>query len=172
MLGVFFFIHTCSLTWWHLQSDAFALQLVWCNGFLHLLHVGSLQLAWLPQLEQYKITYSYYDNQLGIERVVLIIDFLTYLIRTYYNITYKNTRKFFVTQKQLSCLSIVILIHHSLYGVLENVTKKNPNQILVTIELKKEPKDTIHSISIFFEFVNFGGTNKKIIVNFLISSVH
>jgi len=95
VLGVFFCIHTCSLIWWHLQSDAFVLQLVWCSSFLHLLHAGSLQLAWLPQFAQYKFSFSNMSNQKLHESSVCIfvlkIDFLTYIITSYWHIRYKKS---------------------------------------------------------------------------------
>ena len=62
----------------------FALQLDWCNGFLHLLHAGSLQLAWFPQFPQYKFSCSHILNQKLHESFVCIfvlkMDFLTYLL--------------------------------------------------------------------------------------------
>ncbi len=85
--GVFFCNHACSFILWHLQSEAFALQLFWCNCFLHLLQFGSLQLAWLPQFGQYKLNYSkrYAVSLFAILVFLLVsqINFLTYTIRLY-----------------------------------------------------------------------------------------
>ena len=96
VLEVFFCIHVCSLIWWHLQSDAFALQLVWCSSFLHLLHAGSLQLAWLPQFAQYKFSCSHMPNQKLFESYVWIfvlkIDFLTYIVTSYWHIRYRYSQ--------------------------------------------------------------------------------